>query len=131
MTKDHTSQGKSLTLHIDTGIVSGGKLESLQSVYPLTEADFLRLKMKESKLKTVSGFIFAGVVGYIFNISEKIFDLILHKNFQAVQNFEWAIILIGLLLGFLVFLLGDHISNERSKTMNDIEKYFNNTKKNK
>lgn len=124
MSDNYVSQEISKTIKFDKGIVSGGNLESLQAVYPLKEADFLRLRMKDSKLKTLSGYILGGVIGYVLNIFKNIVDYFVHKNVSAVQNAEWVTIVAGLLISLVLYLCGEYLPNERSKIMKAIEKYF-------
>lgn len=123
MADNSINQGKK-SIQLDKGIVSGGNLESLQKIFALNEADFLRLKMKDSKWKTLSGFIFAGVIGYIFSIANKIIDILSNKNVKAVNDQEWRIIVAGLFVSLILYVIGNYFQSERAKVMNSIEKYF-------
>ncbi|MCE7530808.1 hypothetical protein [Acinetobacter nosocomialis] len=113
------------TVRVEKDVISKGNLESLQALFPLKEADFLRLKSKESSFKTFSGYILGAVIGYVFNILKNIYDYFVNGNIKAVQTSEWIIIGVGLLATIVCYLIGEYLPNERTKIMKNIEKYFN------
>ncbi|ELX05552.1 TPA: hypothetical protein ACGDYM_002714 [Acinetobacter baumannii] len=124
MTDNYVNQEIKKTVHVEKDVISYGNLESLQAIFPLKEADYLRLKSKESKLKTFSGYILGGVVGYVLNLTKNIYDFMANGNENAVQNSEWLTIIGGTIACIICWLLGEYLPNERTKVMKNIDKYF-------
>lgn len=124
MSENYVSLEIKKTVRVEKEVISKGNLESLQAIFPLKEADYLRLQSKDSSFKTFSGYILGAVIGYVFNILKNIYNFFINGDLKAVQTSEWVIIGIGVLASIVCYLIGEYLPNERSKVMKTIEKYF-------
>ncbi|MCM1959019.1 hypothetical protein NCZ17_06495 [Acinetobacter modestus] len=124
MSKNYIDLEIKKTVLVDKEVISKGNLESIQAIFPLKEADFLRLKSRDSRFKTFSGYILGAVIGYVFNILKNIYNYIVNNDLKAVQTSEWVIIVSGVVASIVCYLIGEFLPNERSTVMKTIEKYF-------
>jgi hypothetical protein len=106
-----------------TDLLSGEMIGTLQANYPMTEADFLRLKNGRVATRDWASGIFLLVIGFAFNIVPKLLPVFAGRPPEVTPS-EWITIGIGLLISLALWAVGLTMPNERKKVMRTIETHF-------
>lgn len=108
-------------------VMNGETIATLQSVYPLTEADFVRLRGGAPTTAALAAVIFSGVVGYAISLGPK-FEPILSGGQHQLSGGETKTIFVGTCISVILYALGFFLPNERKSVMKNISNHFNTTK---
>lgn len=110
-----------------SNLLNGQSVASLQAVFPLTEADFLRLKGSQPVTTAFATIIFSGVIGYAISLGPKLEPLASGGKFQLTTGETWTLIL-GVGISVLLYAIGFMCPNEKKRTMRLIENHFKRSK---
>ena len=104
-------------------IYSGLSFGTIQADYPLTAADFMRLK---SGWVSVFGWalnIGFAVFGFALNIFQKMVSGFFGGN-EVVSKSEWLVLLFGAVVVLLLCGVGFFLPSEKKELMKDIKEHF-------
>jgi hypothetical protein len=104
-------------------VMNGQTIAMIQTIYPLTEADFVRLKGGTPITAAAAAMIFSGVVGYAIGLGPKLQSLItgdppLWDNSEIKTIAGWSAI------SLVIYLIGFCLPNERTTVMKKLSKHF-------
>lgn len=95
-----------------------------QEVFPLTEADFLRLKHRWSQVNWwADRLLFLGI-GLLIVLAAKYVAANIFHNPVQIEKGEWTAPALAIVLALVLFLVGIVLPDERKKVMKDIEAHF-------
>lgn len=108
-------------------LMNGQTIAMLQTVYPLSEADFVRLNNGASKLDAAAVMIFSGVVGYAIGLGPKLEGLLM-GNAPVMNNGEIKTIAVWSFISLLIYGIGYLLPSERKKVMKKLSSHFETAK---
>lgn len=108
-------------------VMNGQTIATLQPVYPLSEADFVRLKGGTPVTAAMAVMIFSGVVGYAIGLSSKLEPLIVGDH-PLLSISEIKTIAGWSAISLAIYGIGFFLPNERSSVMKKLSNHFKATK---
>jgi hypothetical protein len=108
-------------------VLNGQTIAMLQALYPLTEADFVRLKGSAPITVWVAGSIFSGVLGYAIGLGPKLQSMIAGDQL-LMSTGEIKVIAVWSLISLVFYLIGKCFPNERTGVMKKISNHFKGAK---
>jgi len=108
-------------------VMNGQTIAMLQTVYALSEADFVRLKGGTPITAKAAGMIFSGVVGYAIGLGSKLESLITgDQSLMSIGEIKtiagWSF------FSLVVYAIGFCLPNERTSVMKKLSNHFKATK---
>lgn len=102
-------------------------LVSYQEDFALCEADYLRIKNRNSKVFNASLTFFLTTAGYLISILAKLYDIYIVGN-KSIDLKTWEIttVVLGFLVSLVLYIIGKFLPNDYRKVMNDIKTHFQN-----
>lgn len=120
--------GRQLTQPIVVAdVLNGESIATLQSVFALTEADFIRLQGGPPTTATLATVIFSGVVGYAISLGPKL-EAVLSGGQSQLTGGETKTLVIGLVASVVLYGIGYFLPNERKSVLSRISTHFQNAK---
>ena len=104
-------------------VLNGQSIATLQSVFALTEADFLRLQGGPPTTATLATVIFSGVVGYAISLGPKLEPILSGGQIQLTSG-ETRTIVLGTIASAILYGIGYFLPNDRKKVLNRISSHF-------
>ncbi|WP_147694530.1 hypothetical protein [Vogesella mureinivorans] len=104
-------------------LMNGQTIAMLQTVYPLSEADFVRLNSGASKTDAAAVMIFSGVVGYVIGLGPKL-ETLLMGSAPVMSSAEIKTITVWGLFSLVIYGLGYLLPSERKKVMKKLSSHF-------
>lgn len=104
-------------------VMNGQTIAMLQTVYPLSEADFVRLRGGPPITAAGAVMIFSGVVGYTIALGPRL-QTIITSDQPLFSNGEIQTILAWSALSLAVYLIGLCLPNERTSVMKKMSNHF-------
>lgn len=121
---DHNFTNATITETVALSVpLSGSSIASLQSIYPLTEADYLRLDSQGNVVKNWATSLLFVVIGSAVTLLQNVFKDGFGQP-RDVATGELSILCALAALTILLFLVGAFIPNEKNKLMKRIGKFF-------
>ncbi|AMK78161.1 MULTISPECIES: hypothetical protein [Methylomonas] len=108
-------------------VMNGQTIAMLQPVYPLTEADFVRLEGRPPITSAGAAMIFSGVVGYAIGLGPKLESIITGQE-PILNNGEVKTIASWSAIALLFYLFGLFLPNQRTNIMKKLSSHFKATK---
>lgn len=108
-------------------VLNGESIATLQSVFALTEADFLRLQGGPPITATLAAVIFSGVVGYAISLGPKLETMLSGGQAQLTSG-ETKTIAIGVVVSAVLYVIGYLLPNDRKKVLSRIASHFQKTR---
>lgn len=108
-------------------VLNGQTIAMLQAVYPLSEADFVRLKGGAPRTAAIATMIFSGVVGYAIGLGPKL-ETIIAGDQALMSSGEIKTIAGWSAISLVVFAIGYCLPNERRSLMKRLSNHFKNAK---
>jgi hypothetical protein len=105
-------------------VMNGQTIAMLQAVYPLSEADFMRLKGGTPITAATAVMIFSGVVGYAIGLGPKLESLITGAQ-PLMSNGEIKTIAGWSAISLVIYAIGFFLPNERTSIMKKLSNHFN------
>ncbi len=112
------------TYAVNEDIATDPVLHISQAAFPLTEADFLRLKHRWSQFSVWAGRVLILGIGMLVVPAAKYADAGLRQRPVPIEEWELAAPVIAILLAGVLFLIGKVLPDERTQVMKDIEAHF-------
>lgn len=104
-------------------VMNGQTIATLQAVFPLTEADYLRLKGGPPITASAAVMIFSGVVGYAIALGPKLQSII--SGEQSLLSYgEIKTIGAWTLISVVIYAIGWLIPNDRTNIMKRLHGHF-------
>ena len=107
--------------------LNGESIATLQSVFALTEADFLRLQGGPPTTATLATVIFSGVVGYAISLGPKL-ETIFSGGQSQLTGGETKTIVIGTIASAFLYGIGCLLPNDRKRVLARISTHFQNSR---
>lgn len=104
-------------------VMNGQTIAMLQAVYPLSEADFVRLKGGAPVTAAAAVMILSGVVGYAIGLGPKLESLITSDQ-PLMSNGELKTIAGWSAISLVIYLIGFCLPNERTSVMKKLSNHF-------
>ena len=104
-------------------VMNGQTIATLQPVFPLTEADFVRLKGGPPITSTAAAMIFSGVIGYAIGLGPKLESIVSGGQFQLSAG-EIKTIATWSIISLLIYFVGLCLPNERKSVMKNLSIHF-------
>lgn len=104
-------------------VMNGQTIAMLQTIYPLTEADFVRLRGGTPITAASAVMIFSGVVGYAIGLGPKL-ESIITANQPIMSNGEIKTIASWSLVSLVIYGVGYLLPNERTSVMKKLSNHF-------
>lgn len=104
-------------------VMNGQTIAMLQAVYPLSEADFIRLKGGPPITASGAVMIFSGVVGYAIGLGPKL-QSIMSDTQPIFSNGEIKTIAFWTAISLVVYCAGFCFPNERTSVMKQLSSHF-------
>lgn len=108
-------------------VMNGQTIAMLQAIYPLSEADFVRLKGGTPITAATAVMIFSGVVGYAIGLGPKLESLIT-GNQLLLSSGEIKTIAVWSAISLAIYFIGYCLPNERTSVMKKLSNHFKATK---
>ena len=108
-------------------VMNGQTIAMLQAVYPLSEADFVRLRGGTPITAAAAVMIFSGVVGYAIGLGPKLESLITGDQ-PLMSSGEIKTIAGWSAISLAIYLIGYCLPNERTSVMKKLSNHFKATK---
>ena len=108
-------------------VLNGESIATLQSVFALTEADFLRLQGGPPATATLATVIFSGVVGYAISLGPKL-ETMLSGGQSQLTSGETKTIVIGIVIAGILYGIGYFLPNDRKNVLSRIAAHFQRAK---
>ena len=108
-------------------VLNGESIATLQSVFPLNEADFLRLQGGPPTTATLATAIFSGVVGYAISLGPKL-ETVLSGGQSQLTSGETKTIVIGIIASAILYGIGYFLPNDRKRVLSRIAAHFEKAK---
>lgn len=108
-------------------VMNGESIATLQPVFALNEADFLRLQGGPPTTATLATVIFSGVVGYAISLGPKL-ETMLSGGQSQLTSGEIKTIVIGVVASALLYGIGYFLPNDRKKVLSRIATHFEGAK---
>lgn len=106
-----------------TDLLNGRSVTTIQAPFPLTEAEFERLKGGPPITAALATIVFSGVVGYAVSLGPKIAPIFERGESQLTSG-EIRTMLVGTVLSVVLYVIGFWWPNNKRKTMTKIAKHF-------
>lgn len=123
MTTEYIKQQVTQSIVV-TNLMNGESIATLQSAYPLTEADYERLQAGAPMTSTLAAMLFSGVVGYAISLGPKL-ESLFSDGKLALAPGETKTIVIGSAISAVVYLAGLLLPNKRKSVMEKLKAHFN------
>lgn len=104
-------------------VMNGQTIATIQTVFPLTEADFVRLKGSPPITFAASAMIFSGVIGYAIGLGPKL-ESIISGGPSQLSTGEIKTIVVSSIVSLLIYLVGLCLPNERKSVMKNLTNHF-------
>lgn len=104
-------------------VMNGQTIAMLQAVYPLSEADFVRLKGGTPITADAAAMIFSGIVGYAIGLGPKLESLITGDQLFMSSDEIKTIVIWGA-ISLFIYLIGFCLPNERKSVMKKLAVHF-------
>lgn len=104
-------------------VMNGQTIATLQPVYPLSEADFVRLKGGTPVTAAAAVMIFSGVVGYAIGLGPKLESLIT-GDLPLLSSGEIKTIGGWSAIALVIYGIGFLLPNERKSVMKNLSNHF-------
>lgn len=108
-------------------VMNGQTIAMLQAVYPLTEADFVRLQGGTPITAASAVMIFSGVVGYAIGLGPKLESIVTGSQ-PFMSNGELKTIAGWSAVSLIIYGIGYFLPNERTSVMKKLCNHFKATK---
>jgi zinc transporter ZupT len=99
-------------------------LEMAQDIYPLCEADFLRLKSPRSKTLAAAIAIMLAGVGSLLPLAGKYVQALLSGKMIPIETWEWYAPAIAVITGLIMYVVGRIVPSERRRVLQKIKDHF-------
>jgi hypothetical protein len=106
-----------------SNLLNGQTVATLQAAFPLTEADFLRLKGGPPATSATAALLFSGGVGYAISLGPKIEATFLGGSEQLSAG-EIRTMLAVTAISILLYLAGLLMPNDKRRMLKRIEAHF-------
>lgn len=104
-------------------VMNGQTIATLQPVYPLSEADFVRLKGGTPVTAAMAVMFFSGVVGYAIGLGPKLESLITSDQ-PLLSSGEIKTIAGWSAISLVIYGIGFFLPNERTSVMKKLSNHF-------
>jgi hypothetical protein len=109
-------------------LLSNVTIGTWQADFPLTAIDYEHIKNGSPKTFNWANSILLATVGFGFNIFGKLLSELVGVQ-QVINIYEWFSLLSGVIISFILYIIGLAQPNDKKKIMKKIQIHFNTSPK--